>query len=71
MPELDLTLESTDIRDFPQWQRDGTVKQTKRHVFYLGKYGPFTEYFDVDGYSANVVTARIDEIRRQLRDMHR
>lgn len=67
----DLTFELTDIRDYPVPQRDGRVLNQKRAVFYLGKFGPFTEYFGVNEFTDSAMRARVDALRFHLEAMHR
>jgi hypothetical protein len=62
----DLTITYSDIRDWTPVDRDGTVRREKRVVFYIGKFGPFTEYFPAAGFSMNDVAQR-RSARAQLR----
>jgi hypothetical protein len=66
----DLTPEFTDIRDFTVPQRDGSLTTQKRVTFYLGKFGPFTEYFPSDGFTMGVVQERVSVLRQQLEGLH-
>jgi hypothetical protein len=71
MPAPDLTLKIIEMRDFPVPQLDGTVLQQKRVVFYLGKLGPFTEYFPNEGFNQGQVNLRIDALKHEVEGMHR
>lgn len=71
MPTPDTTFELTDLRDFPTFARDGQVLMQKRVTFYLGKFGPFIEYFDVATFDDDQVRARADKYRRTIEGMHR
>lgn len=65
----DLTVIHTDIRDYFVPQLDGTVLKQKRATFYIGKFGPFVETFDVEGFSMSVVNARVDALKRELQGL--
>lgn len=70
MAPPDLTVEYTDIRDFSVPQRDGQTLTRKRVVFWIGKFGPFTEYFDVDGFTMTAVTDRVNALKREVEGIH-
>ena len=65
-----LTPEYIDIRDEQTPQRDGSVLKQKRITFYLGKYGPFIERFDLDSFDMSQVPARIQALQQQVRGLH-
>jgi hypothetical protein len=67
---VDTTVEYTDIRDSQEMQRDGSSKTYKRVTFYLGKFGPFVERFDVDGFSMTDVQTRVDTLRTAILGLH-
>jgi hypothetical protein len=62
---MDLPIEFVDIRDAPRIERDGTVVVEKRVVFYVGKFGPFTEHFPVTLDRAEITT-RVEALRSTL-----
>lgn len=68
---MELKLEISDMRDYFIPQRNGDIVQTKRVTFYLGKFGPFVENFEIEGFSADVVKVRAAALRQALEDMHR
>jgi len=67
----DLAVEITDIRDYTMPQRDGSTLAQKRVTFYLGKFGPFVEYFPVDGFTDLAMRSRVDALKREIEAMHR
>jgi len=71
MSPPDLTVEFTNMRDYPKHERDGSVTVQKRVEFYIGKYGPFVEYFPLDGFSQMVVDERVRQLKRELEGLTR
>ena len=67
---VELPVEYTDIRDSQELLRDGSSKTYKRVTFYLGKFGPFVERFDLEGFSMTEVQTRVEALRQQLQAMH-
>jgi hypothetical protein len=63
----ELKIDYTDVRDWTPVDRAGTVQRKKRVTFYIGKYGPFTEYFDAEGFDMSQVGLRVEHLRTQLR----
>ena len=68
---MELPIDYTEMRDYPEHQRDGSVVVRKRVVFYLGKFGPFTEFFPTEGFSQAVVEDRIRTLKRELEGLTR
>jgi hypothetical protein len=71
MQSTDLPYDQTDLRDYVRPERDGSQTKQKRLTFYLGKYGPFVEYFDADDFNATAMRARIDQVRQTILELHR
>jgi len=67
---VDLTPEFTDIRDTVRIERDGTTAREKRVSFYLGKFGPFVEYFDAATFSDGLLRGRVEALAQTLRAVH-
>lgn len=67
---VDLTVEYTDIRDHMNVTRDGQLQQQKRVTFYLGKFGPFTEYFDAATFTDTELRGRVNALANTLRSAH-
>lgn len=68
---VDLSLQLTDVRDYPMPQRDNTILEQKRVTFYLGKFGPFYEYFPIADFTEGAILGRVAMIRQQLEALHR
>jgi len=68
---VDLSVELTDVRDYTVPQRDGTFLTQKRVTFYIGKFGPFHEYFPVDAFNELAFRQRADALKQQLEAIHR
>lgn len=71
MQASDLPYEQTDLRDYIRPERDGSQTKQRRLTFYLGKFGPFVEYFGADTFSADVVRVCVDKLRREILELHR
>ena len=63
---MDDDVNVTDLRDWSTIEQGGTIKQQKRAILYIGRYGPFTEYFDRATYSLAELEARIAVLRSNL-----
>lgn len=63
---MELPFDLTDVRDEPQYQRDGSIVSLKRATFYLGKYGPFVERLPNDDQFDVELRQRVDALRRKL-----
>lgn len=70
MPDVDLTLELTKVTDESVPQRDGAFRRHKTYVFYLGKFGPFTERVPVDNFDDMEFMRRVEHLRLHLRAVH-
>lgn len=60
------TYKVTDLRDWSTIEQGGNVRPQKRVIFYIGTFGPFTEYFDRDAYSLAELEARVNALALQL-----
>lgn len=67
----DWKIEYTDIRDFSLPQRDNTVLTQKRVMAYIGKFGPFVEYFPAADFNMATVGNRFEALKREIEGMHR
>ena len=65
----DLPIEYSSITDVVRPQRDGTTLTQKRVVFFLGKFGPFTETFTPATWAADLRT-RVGQLRTELIGIH-
>lgn len=68
---MDLPVEYTDIRDESTPQRDGSFKRVKRYTFWLGKFGPFVERVDLEGFSEFEIQQRVAKVRQHVEELHR
>lgn len=66
----DLPIEYVTIGDETQPQRDGSTIRQKKVVFYLGKFGPFTERGPADAPLDSWLPLRAAELRRQVAALH-
>lgn len=63
---MDSDVNVTDLRDWSTFVQGGKVKETKRAIFYIGSFGPFTEHFDRETYTLAELEARIAQLRANL-----
>lgn len=70
MADVDVTFELTKATDEAVPQRDGSFKRHKSFVFYLGKYGPFTEKIPSDNYDESELRRRVEKLQQHLRMVH-
>lgn len=68
---VDLTLELVTLKDEATPQRDGSVLRQKIAVFYLGKFGPFTERFPVGEFTDAALKLRVQQLKTHLESLHR
>lgn len=68
---VDLTVEYTAIRDYTMPQRDGSFLKQKQVTFFIGKFGPFTEYFDFADFTEFRMRERVDALKQQVEALHR
>lgn len=71
MQATDLPYDQTDLRDYVRPERDGSQTKQKRLTFYLGKFGPFTEYFGADEFNSTTMLTRINQVRQTILELHR
>lgn len=60
-----MQIEYISVRDVAVPQRDGSLLKQREYVFYIGKFGPFTERFALDAQQ-HEITARIEALRATL-----
>lgn len=63
---MDDDVKVTDVRDWTKVEQGGIFKEQMRAVFYIGRFGPFTEYFDKAGYSIAALEARVAVLKANL-----
>ena len=63
---MDLTVNYKNVADESLVQQDGTVKKFKRYDFFIGKFGPFVERFELESFNEGQVAARVSELKRHL-----
>ncbi len=63
---MDLPLNLKNVADESLVQQDGTVKKYKRYDFFLGKFGPFVERFELEAWNDGAVATRIAALRQHL-----
>lgn len=59
------------LRDQPRYDLDGSVVAEKVAIFYLGKFGPFTETFPAATFTDDAFRARREALLSTLVNMHR
>lgn len=65
----DLKYEMLRMADESPIQRDGSVRHVKRVDFMIGKFGPFSERYDKDTFTALEHNARVEKLRSEIRMM--
>jgi topoisomerase IA-like protein len=68
---MDLPVDYKNIADESLVQRDGTVKKFKRFDFYLGKFGPFVERFELETFTDAQLAARIVSLKSTIQNAPR
>lgn len=63
---MDADVNVTDVRDWTKVEQGGAMRDQKRAVFYIGRYGPFVEYFDKAEYSLSALEARVAVLKANL-----
>lgn len=63
---MDADVNVTDLRDWSTFDQGGRIKEQKRAIFYIGQYGPFTEYFDRATFTGAELETRIAMLKGHL-----
>jgi hypothetical protein len=69
--DSELPLELAKMYDETTPQRDGTYKRVKVYVFYVGRFGPYTERVASEGFDELEFGRRVEAIRSHLRTVQR
>lgn len=64
--DTELKIDMVSQRDDVRPQRNGDMLRERVYVFFLGRYGPFTERVPLDGFDEGEIGRRVATLRARL-----
>jgi len=67
----DLTVDVIKTADTSTYDRAGVITRNREYVFFIGKFGPFTERIPLEPFDGTELQRRVDALKLHLMNLPR